>query len=212
MSLRDLSHGLTSGDPYPGDPPATVSPHATMAEDGYRVAELACSTHSGTHIDAPAHLVPDGATLGEFEIGEFRFDARVVDCTEFGSRAAIPGAAIPPADDSADLLVVHTGWSNHWGEDAYFDHPYLSADAAAACVERGFAVGLDTPSVDPTPTENVRDEEPAGHPAHEELLGAGTLILENLTNLGGLPGRVTVHAYPLPVDADGAPVRAVASW
>mgnify|MGYP000129704946 CR=1 FL=1 len=208
--MRDLSQELTSGQPYPGDPPARVTPHATMTEDGYRVAELACSTHSGTHVDAPSHLREDGASLGAFDVAEFRFDARVLDCTDLGAREQIPAERVPETD--ADLLLVHTGFATHWGDDEYLDHPYLSAPAAERCAGRECAVGLDAASVDPTPSPNASDDEPAGYPAHHALLGAGLPILENLANLSGLPERVTVHGYPLPVDADGAPARVVAEF
>jgi kynurenine formamidase len=206
--VRDLSHDLTSGQPYPGDPPASVTPHATMAEDGYRVAALACSTHSGTHVDAPSHLRENGASLGDFDVSAFNFDARVVDCTDVGDREPIRAGRVP-AKPEADLVVFHTGFASRWGDDDYFDHPYLAAETAERCADAGCAVGLDAPSVDPTPTARASDDEPSGYPAHHALLGAGLPILENLRNLAGLPERVVVHAYPLPVDADGAPARVV---
>jgi kynurenine formamidase len=218
MAFRDLSHDLVSGDPYPGDPEASVEPVATMAADGYRVAEIACSTHSGTHVDAPSHLLDSGQSLGDFDVDEFHFDARVVDCTDVGPREPIPASRVPePSErreraERPDLLVFRTGWSDHWGTEHYFDHPYLAADTAARCVEYGYTVGVDAPSVDATPTEDAADSGPSGYPAHDALLGAETVILENLTRLAGLPERFTVHAYPLPVDADGAPVRAVAAF
>lgn len=208
MPVRDLSHELDSGLPYPGDPVASVTPNATYADDGYRVAEIACSTHSGTHVDAPAHLLEDGATLGAYDLETFDFDARLVDCTDCAAREAIQAERIPETD--ADLLVFRTGWSRHWGDQEYFDHPYLSADAASACGDAGCHVAMDAPSVDPSPTANALDSEPDGYPAHRSLLETGSLILENLRNLEGLPERCQVRAYPLPVDADGAPVRAVA--
>jgi kynurenine formamidase len=71
-------------------------------------------------------------------------------------------------------------------------------------------VATDTLNPDPTPTERATPDEPSGVPAHRALLGAGRLVVENLTGLERLPERVTLHAYPLAVDADGAPVRAVA--
>lgn len=206
--MRDLSHEFGTGRPYPGDPAAAATPHATMAEDGYRATELACSTHSGTHVDAPSHLLADGATLGEFDAAEFRFDARVVDCTDLGERAPIRAERVPETD--ADLLVFDTGFAARWGEDTYFDHPYLTEGAAERCASRVRAVGLDAASPDPTPTERAAADEPEGYPAHRALFDADCLILENLAALRGLPERVTVHAHPLPVDADGAPARVVA--
>lgn len=208
MALHDLSHELGSGVPYPGDPPASVTPDATMREDGHRTATIDCSTHSGTHVDAPAHVVDDGATLGEFGPASFEFDAVVVDCTDVGARGEIPTGRVPSTD--ADLVVFHTGFASRWGDETYHDHPYLAESAAVRCAEQGCAVGIDAPNVDPTPTDRATDDEPEGYPAHHALLGDGHLILENLTDLDALGRRVPVRAHPLPVDADGAPARVIA--
>ncbi|QDX41418.1 cyclase family protein [Salarchaeum sp. JOR-1] len=203
MTLRDCSHPIEDGMPvYPGDPAVGVEPAATMDADGFRVHRLALSTHAGTHVDAPSHLEPGGATLGEYGVEAFRWDARVVHCAP-GRNGRIELGDVPEAG-GADAVVFATGWSDHWGTDEYREHPALTRDAAARCADFEYHVGVDCPSVDPS--------ESAAFPAHHELLGAGGLILENLTNLAGLPERVTLHAYPLPVDADGAPARVVAEF
>lgn len=185
---------------YPGDPAVEVEPAATMTADGFRVHRLALSTHAGTHLDAPSHLEPDGATLGEYGVEAFRWDARVVHCDP-GREGWIREGDVPEAGD-ADAVVFATGWSDHWGTERYREHPALTPDAAAQCAGFEYHVGVDCPSVDPAGSE--------AFPAHHELLGDGRLILENLTNLADLPERVTLHAYPIPVDADGAPARVVA--
>ncbi|WP_435128920.1 cyclase family protein [Halobaculum sp. D14] len=231
MTMEDLTRRIESGmSTYPGDPPVGVTPHATMESDGYRVSSLRLGTHTGTHVDAPAHTEPDGATLDEFEPAAFRFDAALVDVTDVGAREAIQPSAVPSEDDcaDADLLVFRTGWGRHWGTDRYRDHPFLAPAAAEACADRGLAVGVDTLSPDPTaagaasPTDESLEADGAstgasgasaeadGVPAHHALLGAGLLIVENLRLPSTLPEQFTVHAYPLRVDADGAPVRAVA--
>lgn len=92
----------------------------------------------------------------------------------------------------------------------YYDHPYLTSDVAAWCVENDYHLAIDFLSPDPTPTENARDDEPDGFPVHRRLLSAGYLIFENLTGLDAVPNRFTLSAYPLKIDSDGAPVRAVA--
>lgn len=211
MPLRDLTHPIEDGmQTYPGDPPVSVSPAATMADDGARVTALSLGSHTGTHVDAPAHTEADGATLGAFDIDDFRFSARLVDVTDLDDREAIGPGRLPDRVD-ADCLVFHTGWDRFWGTDRYLDHPHLGADAAEWCAERGLAVATDTLSPDPTPSASSADHD-AGFPAHHALLGAGRLILENLTDLDGLPERFTLHAFPLSLDGDGAPVRAVAEW
>ncbi|AAG19217.1 cyclase family protein [Halobacterium salinarum] len=209
--MRDLSHALGSGEPYPGDPPAAVTPHATMAADGYRVSAVACSTHSGTHIDAPSHLLADGRSLDAFDVSAFRFDAHVVDCTGYGPEDAIPVDRVPALDDH-DMVVFNTGTAADWGRPEYYEHPHLSVAAAERCADAGCAVAVDAPSVDPTRTAPAGESsDAAAYPAHRALLGAGALIVENVTNLDGLPERVPVQAYPLPVAADGAPARVIAA-
>lgn len=209
MTLYDCTHQIETGmQTYPGDPDVSLSPHATHDVDGYRVTAVTLGSHTGTHIDAPHHTEDDGSTLGTFDVETFRFDARVVDCTDVDACAPIPVDAIPETD--AELLVFRTGWDEHWGIDRYLDHPYLAPDTARRCVERGHHVALDTLNPDPTPTDRASSEESPGVPAHKALLGAGRLIIENLTGLHRLPERVTLHAYPLALDGDGAPIRAVA--
>ncbi|WP_135825203.1 cyclase family protein [Halorussus ruber] len=235
MPTRDLSHSLDADTVvYPGDPEVEVSPSATHETDGYRVTEVRLGTHAGTHVDAPSHTEPGGRNLDDFAVGEFTFDARVVDCSEFGPREPIGPEEIPePAEISdTELLVFRTGWDDYWGTDRYFDHPYLTEEAAKACAERGLHVGLDALSPDPSPSktgsengesengesengesETEMEQEPTGVPAHHQLLGADRFVLENLTALADLPERFELRAYPLALaEADGSPVRAIAVW
>ncbi|MBP2249964.1 molybdopterin-guanine dinucleotide biosynthesis protein MobB [Halarchaeum solikamskense] len=208
-TMVDLTRAIAADMPvYPGDPEVSITPAATHDADGYRVSGLALGTHAGTHVDAPRHVDPDGATLGAYDLADFRLDARRV-AVDADARAEIGPERFPEPDD-ADVLVVDTGWAERWGTPAYADHPYLSADAAAWCVEHDYHLALDTFGPDPTPTGNADPSEPTGVPAHERLLGAGKLVFENLAGLDVLPPRFTLRAYPLKVDADGAPVRAVA--
>ena len=215
MPTRDLSQPLDAdATVYPGDPEIELSPAATHGEDGYRVTEVRLGSHAGTHIDAPSHTEPDGRDLDAFDVEEFAFDARLVDCSGTDAREAIGPAALPD-DPDAELLVVRTGWDAHWGTDRYFDHPYLSRETAARCAEAGCHLALDALSPDPSPSASGRkkETEPDGTPAHRELLGRDRLVVENLTGLDDLPERFELRAYPLPLaGADGSPVRAVAVW
>jgi len=215
MTLRDLSHPIEPGMPvYPGGDPVSVEPGFTFDEGGVRTTEFALDSHNGTHIDAPSHMARDGRDLADFDIADFRFDARLVDCTDLGDRDPIPADRVPQFDptSSIGLLVFRTDWSQHWGTDRYFDHPYLSAEAARAAAGRGVDVAMDVMSPDPTPSENAREAEPEGHPAHDALFAEGCRIIENLQHLAGLPTRFTLHAYPLPLGRDGAQIRAVADY
>jgi kynurenine formamidase len=199
---------------YPGDPDVAVEPAATIEDDGYRVASVSLGSHTGTHVDAPTHTEAEGKSLGEFSVDTFRFSALKADLRDVGARGAITPDHLPELTDEEsaedDLLVLHTGWDDHWGTDRYLDHPYLTRAAAEWCVEEGFHVATDGLNVDPTPSENAGDDEPTDFGAHHTLLGNDHLVVENLTRLERLPPRFELHAYPLALDVDGAPVRAVA--
>jgi kynurenine formamidase len=206
--VYDLSHPITDGmQTFPGDPAVHVGPAREMATDGYRVTELGCGSHAGTHVDAPAHVEPDGKTLDAFDLERFTLETAVVDCRDLDVRAAIPPDRVPERD--VECVAFRTGWDDHWGTDRYRDHPYLVPETARRCAARGYAVGVDTLNPDPTPSPNARPDEPEGFQSHHALLGADRLIFENLTGLGRPAERFELRAYPLPLGGDGAPVRAV---
>ena len=217
MGTHDLSRPLRSDMVvYPGTPPVSIEPAATVAESGFRTTAIELDSHTGTHMDAPAHMVEDGRTLDTYPPETFRFEAAVVDCRPLDDRQPIDQslladrtANIKPGDHN--LMILRTGWETHWGDDRYFDHPYLTGDAAAWLAERDLHLGVDMLNVDPTPTANAVAGEPSTYPAHHGLFAADRLIVENLCGLAELGDRVELHAYPLAIEAaDGSPVRAVA--
>ncbi|QGN07704.1 cyclase family protein [Halorhabdus sp. CBA1104] len=208
--MHDLTHPIETGmQTYPGDPPVSVEPVATHEEDGYRESGLSLGSHTGTHVDAPAHIVPGGRTLDEFDPQSFVRTARRVDCRDVEARGAIPADRVPKVESAVDCLVFWTGWDDHWNTDRYLDHPSLSPAAAERCADQDLAVALDTLNPDPTPSDGASDAEPEGFPAHHALLGSGLLLFENLRNLGAVDTRFELRALPLKIDGDGAPVRAV---
>ncbi|MFG1707696.1 cyclase family protein [Nonomuraea sp. M3C6] len=208
MEFVDLSVPIETGMPvYPGDPEVSAGPALTVARDGVNVLGLHLGSHSGTHVDAPFHIDDSLPTLDELPLERFSGPAVVVDARGLAPRSPIGPGRFQEVDAPAIVLVA-TGWSAHWGTDAYQAHPFLTEEAAALLVERGIrTVGIDALSVDPTPADDF--------PAHRVLCGAHAVIAENLTGLDRLlaaRGR-PIEVFMLPIrlaGADGAPVRAVA--
>lgn len=209
MAYIDVSQPIEPGMPvFPGDPSVEMRQDAAIVADGYRVTAVQCGSHTGTHIDAPRHTERGGRSIDQFPVERFVFDARVVDVTDKGAREPIELAEVPD-DIDGDLLIFRTGWDEFWGTERYFDHPFLSPDVGTYCVNRGWHIALDALNPDPTPTDNATDDEPDGVPVHHTLLSNELLIVENLTNLGGIE-HGTMYAFPIPLaDGDGAMVRAV---
>jgi len=66
---------------------------------------------------AAAHA-PRGESIDERAVGEFAFDARLVDLRPLEPREAITAEELPEPnvlDPAVDLLVFRTGWAAHWG-------------------------------------------------------------------------------------------------
>lgn len=208
--MRELSHRITSGmQVYPGDPGVEIGSALEVARDGVDVAQLHLGSHTGTHLDAPSHTVPGGRTTGRIGLDELVGESLVVHLDGLVPRQLYGLAEIALAlagglpERVPPIVVVDTGWASRFGTDAALEHPALDPDAAAELLRRGMRVlAVDTLSPDPTGGD--------GFPVHDVVLGGDALIVENLTGLEGLPERVRVGLFPLPIDADGAPVRAVA--
>jgi kynurenine formamidase len=128
-----------------------------------------------------------------------------------------PRETITPADLEAatrgllrpgDMLLLHTGWDQHFGQDTYLDdYPDVSMDAADWLLDHGVRMlALDMLSPDLPPNRRAPDH---GLPVHKRLLGNDVLIAENLTGIGAVAGhRLLVHALPIKVGGgDGAPAR-----
>lgn len=213
--LVDLSHPVDDRTPvYPGDPFVRLRPAATLARDGYNVLHLSMGSHSGTHVDAPYHFLDDGARIDEVPLELCHGPAVVADVRGAGERGRIGWRELAPYADALGpgrILLLRTGWSEHWGSERYAAHPFLTGDAAERLVATGLrTVGIDAFSVD----ETVQSGRPAaGFPAHSALLGAGGVLVENLTDLAALEGEREIVLSVLPLrlaGADGSPVRAVA--
>ncbi|TNY36036.1 cyclase family protein [Thermomonospora catenispora] len=211
MTWIDLSVPVVAGMPvYPGDPQVEVGPALTVSEAGVNVARVHLGSHAGTHVDAPFHVDGSWPPLEEVPLDRFAGEAAVMDVRGLPPRAPIGPELVPPGLRPGRMLLVVTGWSEHWGTPEYLAHPYLTPEACERIVACGVrTVGVDALSVDRTPGPG---EEEFSLAAHRALLGAGAVIVENLTGLDRLIGatRVEVFAFPIRLIGDGAPVRAVA--
>ena len=195
MSWRDITTPIRDGmDVYPGDPPVRVRAVRTFAAgDPYRVSSLAFGSHTATHIDAPAHALPDGPGVEWAALEVLIGPAQLIAVAH---ERPLDAAALAGAGIVADCrrLLVRT-------DAAGAPAPAVTPSGARWLVERGVRlVGIDTPSIaggdDPMPT-------------HRVLLEAGVIIVEGLRLVGCAPGAHEVVCLPLLLPgADGAPARA----
>lgn len=197
---------------YPGDPATDIRTEGPD-EAGFHVTSIGVGSHTGTHCDAPFHLVPDGARIDEVDLRLFSGPMRLLDVRGRDDRAVIGVDDVRPHLDGLGegvVAVLWTGWTQHYGTPRYHAHPYLAPEACALLLATGVrCLGVDALSVDQTADE---DHPGQGWPCHRAVLGAGGVLLENLANLEAVdfPDPFLV-ALPLRLTgADGSPVRAAA--
>jgi arylformamidase len=194
---------LTPGLPaYPGDPPVGIEVVQRAGEAPYGLARLDLTTHSGTHVDAPAHFVSGGATVDTLALEILIGKARVV---ELPGRERVDRPDLEALDLRDDLRVLlKTRMSGQLLKPGYQqDHVYLTGDAALYLAQAGLKlVGFDYLSID-----RFGD---TSYPAHRALLGAGVVVVEGLDLSEVEPGEYDMTCLPLRVGGgDGAPARVV---
>ncbi len=149
------------------------------AFDGFNAERVSLTTHSGTHIDAPFHFDDAAETADQLPLDHFVSRAVVIDV-----RPKQPGSTIGVEDlqpltrfEQPSLIVLlKTGWGEKRAKTKEYLllYPYLTGDAAQFLVSRKVkGVGIDCLSIGGF-------EKGTGAPAHEVLLGAKKLIIEDL--------------------------------
>jgi kynurenine formamidase len=206
--IIDLTHPISQGMPvYPGTEAPVLKTECTIENIGFLEKKITMVSHTGTHMDAPAHLIKDAITLDKYPVTQFYGRAFVINLSGIkGDKIRLQD--LEPYKDKiakVDFLVLQTGWSRNWGmEDYFIDYPVLSQDAAEWVSKFSLkGIGLDTISADKIDTVLF--------PVHKFFLGNKMVIIENLTNLDSLPSdQFTFSCFPMSFeDADGSPVRAV---
>lgn len=179
---------------WPGAPPLSLD---RRRSEGWRVTTVRMTSHTGTHMDAPAHLMEEGATVDRIPLRRLVLPAALVRC---------PGDTVGPEDlaeakMSGRAVLLRTRASALSRDRFRSGYPYLRPEAAELLRDEGaLLVGTDCMSVDP----------PSGEAAHRTLLEAGIPVVEDLMLGDAEPGDYVLVCLPLRLErGDGAPVRAL---
>lgn len=211
MKIVDLTHLIQNKMTlYPGTDKPIIDRKFTIEEHHFRELELKISTHTGTHIDSPAHMELDGKTLDQMPIEQFIGLAILIDISnDYNEKIELELIKLYEKDIlNSDFVIFKTGWEKYWNTKDYFNRfPTLSLESTKWLVKQNIkGIGIDAISVDSIDSENFENH-------HEILTQNNMIIIENLTNLKKLPTKFTLSVLPLKIQkADGSPVRAIASW
>lgn len=205
MNWIDLSLPIGEDTPvFPGDPEVHVEAVTTLDEKPYHLSRIELGSHTGTHVDAPAHFIRGGTPLPEIPLSRWTGPAWVVSLPEAENITPEALAAAWPVAAPVERVLLRTPNSRLWGTpEAGKRYQALSEAGAAWLVERGVRlVGIDALSIEADTSGTF--------PVHHLLLGNDVLILEGLNLNHVPPGLYELLCLPLKLEApDGAPVRAV---
>lgn len=202
MHILDITRILREGmATYPLNPPYAREVVRDVPETTSSLSKITLGTHTGTHVDAPRHVLREGKGINQVPLETLVASAVVLDLTSV------------PADITATELrrqeipsgyIVLLKTRNSAADSTVFDESFVACDESAAThlVEAGVcAVGIDGPSIK---KYRVQDR------THHLFLTRGIPIIEGLDLARVPPGHYTCVCLPLPLaGADGAPARVI---
>jgi kynurenine formamidase len=208
---------------WPGVPGPTFEVLVNVVPDGFYSRRVTFAEHTGTHFDAPCHMVDGAARLDRIDPSTLIRPLAVID---IGAEVADdPDAVLTLAQverfeqqhgsiPQAGVVFLRTGWEErntdalrYSGQPGTLRFPGYGVEAARFLVEQRKVVGLgiDTLGVDPGWNADFEVHRQVSHPV-------GVWHLEGLQNLGSVPplgATVFVGVLPL-VDGSGSPARVLA--
>lgn len=134
MKVIDLTHTITEKMPvFPDTEQPQLITVNNYDENGFRETLLKITTHTGTHIDPPAHIYSEKATLDALPPDQFIGKALVIDCRSIkrGSHITLQHiTAYGAKAKAADFLLFNLGWDKYWGTETYLgQYPCLNDEA-----------------------------------------------------------------------------------
>lgn len=137
--------------------------------DAYNFSRLTCSSHTGTHIDAPYHFTPGGKTVDQLSLHDLIGEALVV---EVDVEDKITADALQDVDFKKYKRILFKTRNSELLKDETFNREYVSLDYSAAelLVKNGVrVVGIDYLSIEELETEE--------HPVHHMLTENEVIII-----------------------------------
>jgi len=205
---------------FPGDPKPAIERICTLEGEGCAVSRLSFGSHTGTHVDAPSHVLNNGLPVDKLELESLMGMAAVLDFSSL--TGALTANILEKAflntkvSENISILLLKTKDSSRKqkgvedmssqeeeSEEEIFNPVYLDESAAAWIVgKRLKTIGIDSFSVDSFHSEVL--------PAHHILLSGRVNIVEclKLSSVGS--GIYFFLCLPLKIEGcDGAPARAL---
>ncbi len=225
--ISSLAHVLNEQSSYfPGDPETVINrlkydldyneydeSEPPLGDNfSYRIEELTTATHTGTHLDAPAHFIESGArSVDQLEASEMVWPAYIIDVRDSMTGTEEDGFQLGIDDIKAyekkngkiqrgSLVIIQTGLAEAFGTDGYFaDAPGFSGEAVQWMIDARKIEAIGSDSFGPDATSDP------DFSATYTILANDGVAIPGLTNLDSMTVRGDiVIAAPVPLENGSA--------
>ena len=204
MKIIDISLPLNNDTIiYPDNVPISVGIHHAMPEYATQLSKITFGSHTGTHIDAPAHCIDGGLTIDKIPLENFIGTCRVLDFSKESDESVTTEMLQSKNIKKNERILLKTRNSTRGFKEFYDDYIYLDGDGAEYLANlEVLIVGIDSLSIKKRGGADVRP--------HTALLQNNIPIIEGLDLSGVLEGEYELFCLPLNfIGIEGTPARAV---
>lgn len=224
LKVVDLTQPLSPDTVmWPGAPQPVMETVLTVAHDGFYNRLVTVVEHTGTHFDAPCHMVEGGASADQIPADRLFRPLVVIDISE--ELAGDPDGVLTLAQVHAfeaqhgripdgAAVFLRTGWEEFNTDPARYANapgtlrfPAFGVESARFLVDERHAAGLGTDTL------GIDTGAATDFPVHRHVsLDHGVWHVENLQNLKAVPplGAWVVVGVMKLVDGSGGPARVLA--
>jgi kynurenine formamidase len=225
LHVLDLTHRLTRAFTFTPGRLSMEAVEGSGTKAGMALNRISIVEHTGTHLDAPRHFAPDGASVGDITISQLIVPLVIIDIRK--KAKADRDARIVPEDVTAwerkhgriparSCVAMLSGWDPLGAVASYGSlspaerrkSPGFDAAAMDILMKRKvIGIGVDTMSID-------AGEAMPAFPVHQAWLRSGRWALEGLANLDRAPAAgALLFAGVAPLEnATGMPARVIALY
>ncbi|ADQ14268.1 cyclase family protein [Halanaerobium hydrogeniformans] len=164
-------------------------------------SELKMNVHTGTHIDAPLHMLEDGENSNIFLQENPFYNAQLIDLTKVEEKITAADLKEYQIKNNVFLILKTRNSAKDYLEKTPEKFIYLAKSGAEYLLEKNLrGIGIDS---------NGIERNQSDHPTHKNLLKNGVIILEGL-RLNDVPAGdyVLLLALLKVANSDGLPARA----
>ena len=174
----------------------------TFQKDNARETIIQLDSHTGTHVDAPAHFIRDGATIDQVGLHSLIGPSAVIDLTTVGEKITAENLEEKDIREGDIILLKTTNSSLDATGDFYPYFVYLDVSGAQYLVSKKVkAVGIDYLGI---------ERGDPDHLTHITLMKNNVTIIEGLRLQKVKAGSYFCCCLPLyTIGIEAAPARAV---